>query len=187
MQCIRNANLRTNRAQKPRWFSMRTFSLKQMTSIRLLKTLMHIINLNFMYMNNRANLSYEDQERLKVVFSFLIINVESINSKFGLLKEFALANNLYGVTNGKLYGLAEMMDPPPRLYQMIDEILIPLGLEEKKDYVLTYERLLRGVDGHEDNCPSMIGEEIPECSDVTWLGSIITEKGQFVWYNEIIR
>ncbi len=51
---------------------------------------------------------YTDKENLKVVFSYLIFNVASINKKYGSLSKFINDFDLGGMTNGKLYAIAEM-------------------------------------------------------------------------------
>lgn len=126
-------------------------------------------------------LSYEDTDSLRVEFSCLVINVKSINEKFGTLDEFVNAFNLsFGATNGHLYLLSEMMEPPGQLLEIIDNILEPIGMKEEKDFVLVYERLTRGVVGR----PTPIEKFIPECKGLNWLGSRVSNKGNFVWFRK---
>jgi len=127
-------------------------------------------------------LFYEDTDSLRVVFYCLVINVKSINEKFGTLDEFVNAFNLYfGATNGHLYLLSEMMEPPGQLLEIIDNILEPIGMKEGKDFVLVYERLTRGVIGR----PTPPTEKfIPECKGLNWLGSRVSNKGNFVWFKK---
>ena len=122
-------------------------------------------------------IKYSDQEQLKVEYSYLIINVKSINEKFGTLDDFVTKYRLFGETNGKLFGKIELINPAPYLIEIINEKLIPLGFEDKKDFVLTYERRLEGYDGD----ITLLNKEIPDCKNVDWLGSVITRQGNFVW------
>lgn len=122
-------------------------------------------------------IKYSDQEQLKVEYSFLIINVKSINEKFGTLADFVTKYRLFGETNGKLFGKIELINPAPYLIEIINEKLIPLGFEDKKDFVLTYERRLDGYGGD----ITLLNKEIPDCKNVDWLGSVITRQGNFVW------
>jgi len=105
--------------------------------------------------------------------------VSSINKYFGQLSEFVRKADLYGVTNGKIHLMAEMMEPPYGLYKLADHHLIPLGLEEKKDYIIITEHLsTSGIENPLHNHP------IPELKDVDWLDSVITREGHYVWYKE---
>ena len=126
-------------------------------------------------------LHYEDKELIKIEFTVLITRVESINKKFGSLHDFVNKYELYGYTNGKLFIIQEMMIPPPYLYSLINEVLTPLGFKDKKDFVLTFDRLVQSGDLDKEEC-HLLGKEIPECMNVDWLRSIITRKGNFVWY-----
>jgi hypothetical protein len=126
-------------------------------------------------------LDYLDREKLKISFSTLIIRVSSINKYFGPLAEFVKQADLYGVTNGKLYLMAEMMEPPYGLYNLVDNHFIPLGLEEGRDYVFVTEQLPLVVGGTEN---PLLNKPIPELEKVNWLNSIITREGNYVWYRE---
>lgn len=124
-----------------------------------------------------ALIEYLDRERLKISFSTLILKVSSINKYFGQLSDFVTQADLYGVTNGKIHLMAEMMEPPYKLYGLADKYLIPLGLEEKKDYVIVSEKR-----GSRDKKNLLLNKPIPELEDVPWLDSIITKDGTYVWY-----
>lgn len=126
-----------------------------------------------------ALIEYLDRERLKISFSTLIIQVSSINKYFGQLSDFVNQADLYGVTNGKIHLMAEMMEPPYRLYNLADKHLIPLGLEEKKDYVIVSEKR-----GSRERKNLLLNKPIPELEDVPWLDSIITKEGTYVWYKD---
>ena len=73
-------------------------------------------------------IDYLDRDRLKISFTTMIIRVSSINKYYGQLSAFVQEADLYGVTNGKIHLMAEMMDPPYGLYNLADNHLIPLGL-----------------------------------------------------------
>ena len=123
--------------------------------------------------------NYIDQENLSVVFSYLIFNVESINKKYGELSKFVKDYDLYGVTNGKIYILAEMMIPHDQLADLILEINRQTSLKEKDDYVFGIEELTVGVGG---SLSPLLHGEIPELKEIRWLGSYITKRGNYVWY-----
>ncbi|MDA8769089.1 hypothetical protein N9M71_03020 [Winogradskyella sp.] len=122
---------------------------------------------------------YTDKENLKVVFSYLIFNVASINKKYGSLSKFINDFNLGGLTNGKLYTIAEMAQPHNRLYDLIYENLKWIGFKEKEDFVFGIEHLTRGLNGYGT---VRINREIPELKNINWLGSYITHNGNYVWY-----
>src|SRR5690554_2548543 len=127
-------------------------------------------------------INFSEQEILKVEFSYLIFNVESINKKFGALSDFVAKYNLWGETNGKLYILDEMVQPHDRLYHLIYTSLKPLGFKEFDDYVMGYEQLTVGVKGA---ISPLVDKDIPGMEDVEWLGSMITREANFVWYRKI--
>ena len=127
-------------------------------------------------------LEYLDRERLKISFSTLIIRVSSINKLYGRLSKFVKEADLYGVTNGKIYLMAEMMEPPYGLYNLADRHLIPLGLEEGRDYIFITEQLALGMDDE----TSLLNKSIPELERISWLNSIITSEGNYVWYNDTV-
>jgi len=127
---------------------------------------------------------YTDKENLKVVFSYLIFNVASINKKYGSLSKFINDFELRGETNGKLYILAEMVEPHHHLHDLIYENLKWIGFKEKEDFVFGFEHLTKGVNGHS---PENINREIPELKNINWLGSYITHNGNYVWYVDDIK
>lgn len=129
-----------------------------------------------------ANINYLDRESLKVEFSYLIFNIESINKKFGSLTQFVIRHKLWGETNGKLYVLHEMVQPHVRLSKLVYSTLKHLGFKEYKDFVFGYEQLTTGVHGSHS---TLINKEIPGLKKANWLGSIITHEGNFVWYRNI--
>lgn len=126
-------------------------------------------------------IDYLDRDRLKISFSTLIIRVSSVNRHYGRLSEFVRDTNLYGVTNGKIHLMAEMMEPPYGLYNLADNHLIPLDLEEGRDYVFVTEQLAKGIDGKES---PFLNQPHPDLKNIPWLESLITREGNYVWYKE---
>jgi len=124
-------------------------------------------------------INYIDTDKLTITFSALIFNVESINAKFGDLSAFVEKFDLYGKTNGKLYILIEMNQPPYYLYEMMDTKLAPFNFKRKIDYVFTYERY---VDDSSEEGRVDLNKELPESEGVPWLGSFVKLKGNYVWY-----
>jgi len=126
-------------------------------------------------------IDYLDRDRLKISFTTMIIRVSSINKYYGQLSAFVQEADLYGVTNGKIHLMAEMMDPPYGLYNLADNHLIPLGLEENKDYVIVTEHLVIDPTGLEAH---LLNKPIPALKNIPWLDSLITPEGNYVWYKE---
>jgi hypothetical protein len=123
--------------------------------------------------------NYTDKENLKVVFSYLIFNIESINKKYGKLSKFIKDFDLQGITNGKLYILAEMYIPHNYLADLIYDKVRWTRLEENEDYVFGIEKLVKGVRG---SVSPLLNSEIPEFKEIGWLGSYITRRGNYVWH-----
>ena len=124
-------------------------------------------------------LEYLDRERLKISFTTLILRVSSINKYYGQLSKFVKEADLYGVTNGKIHLMAEMMEPPYGLYNIIDKHLIPLGLEEGRDYIFVTEKLVVGLNGKKN---ILLNKPLPELEKISWLDSLITSSGNYVWF-----
>ncbi len=135
-----------------------------------------LVKINKMLENN---IKFICERELKVVFSSLIINVESIERLYpDGFKAFYLSDDFGGVTNGFLFLVAEMMSYPVYLYSLIDK-LQPLGFMEGRDYVIGQEELTKNPDG--SSCPP---HPIPWCKKADWLQSIITSKtGNMVWHS----
>lgn len=141
---------------------------------------------NKVKVSTKSNLKYVDDTMLEAKFSFLVIRVESIIKKFGSVEDFAIENGISGVTNGKLIVMYEMSEPPPFLYQLVDEVLEPAGLKEIDDYVIAFEQYLMIADSLPDSREvprgkSNLNQTIPICDQVPWLGSVISDIGNFVW------
>lgn len=122
---------------------------------------------------------YEDAEKLRISFTTLVIRVDSINRFFGSLSNFALHYSLTGVTNGKLFLMAEMQEVPKELDRLVVQHLKPMGLIYEKDMFYTYDQPSFDIN---DSVNPEINMELPECKRVTWLGSEISCKGCFVWF-----
>lgn len=126
-----------------------------------------------------SRISYTDEEKMRVVFSYLIFRVSRINLKYGSLAKFTNDFKLAGQTNGKIYIIAEMRRPHGYLADLIYEKLVHLGFQQKEDYVFGYEY---PTNGDEDNCQSLLYRQIPDLVGIEWLGSKITSRGNLVWY-----
>lgn len=124
---------------------------------------------------------YFDKEQMPIVSSSLIVNVASVNNKFGPLKDFMSKFDLIGQTNGKLLIVAEMVSPPYNLINIVEAKLHPLGFMDKIDYVIVEERLIRGGG---NTYASYSNRSNPECKNIIWLGSVIQADGNFVWYKK---
>ena len=124
---------------------------------------------------------YLDKDQMPIVFSSLIVNVASVNKKFGPLKDFMSKFDLSGQTNGKLLIVGEMVSPPYNLIKIVETNLHPLGFMDKLDYVIAEERLIRGAG---NTYGPYLNQSNPECENITWLGSVIKADGNFVWYKK---
>jgi len=129
-----------------------------------------------------SNIYYTDQDSLKVSFSYLIFKVESINDKFGSLASFVEKYKLMGETNGKLYILSEMVEPHDSLATLVYTTLAHLNFKKHEDFVFGYEQITAGVKGKRS---PLLYKDIPSLKDVKWLGSVITDSGNFVWYRNM--
>lgn len=122
-----------------------------------------------------SQLYYSDVEELEIVFTTLVVNIEKLNRDATLIANFCNDNNISGVTNGKLYLVAEMRYPPDFLDKLIYEFLEPKGLVYNTDMVLLQEVLV----GYGDT--SILSKKIPGSEKITWLGSEVRMNGNFVW------
>ena len=126
-----------------------------------------------------ATLNYSPKEHLRVVHTAVIIRVESINQKLGVtVAEFARLFDLWGLTNGKIWVLAERAYPKNELKRVIREILKPLDLIEGEDWVPA--NALGACDHrYEYQC---LYQKLPDLEGLTWLDSIFLEDGNWIWY-----
>jgi hypothetical protein len=53
------------------------------------------------------------------------------------------------------------------------------GIQEKEDYVFGQDYLVNGAGGY---VTPLLNCEIPELREIKWLGSTITNKGNYVWH-----
>ncbi|MCG2431931.1 hypothetical protein [Aequorivita xiaoshiensis] len=125
-----------------------------------------------------------DSDQMPFVFSSLIINVASVNKKFGTLIDFISKFDLNGQTNGKLLIVAEIVTPPGNLIQIVENRLRPLNFVNKLDYVFVDEELIRGAGG---SYTPYLNQPHLACKNIPWLGSLITADGNFVWYKETVE
>ena len=126
-------------------------------------------------------LIYKEQEVMLVHCSTLVIKVESVKLNYGSLKNFCNEFDLDGLTNGKLFVVYDMMEPSQYFYDLIKDVLMPLGMKYNNDHVILYEQITEGVQGHDDPEESLINKPIPLSEDAEWIGSIIKEEGQYIW------
>jgi len=68
----------------------------------------------------------------------------------------------------------------------VDEVLEPAGLKEIDDYVIAFEQFLMIADSLPGSTEvprgtSNLNQPIPVCDKVPWLGSVISDIGNFVW------
>jgi hypothetical protein len=127
------------------------------------------------------SVSYIDSETMQISFVSLIINVASINMKFGTLTTFIKTYNKGGVTNGKLYVLSEMNSPGYHLEKWVREKLIAKSFKYGADYVFLEEQLIYGVD---NRGAIHLNTRIPGTEQIKWLDSRVTEKGNVVWHKK---
>lgn len=123
-------------------------------------------------------IEYRDEDRINIVFSTLIINIESLNKKKILLENFGPNYNYNCVTNGKLLFFSEMNEPSIILHEIISDLLTPLDLKFGEDYVIGHEQLIYGAG---NSVTPLINKGLPELQDINWLDSIITYTGNYVW------
>mgnify|MGYP000589654933 CR=1 FL=1 len=127
------------------------------------------------------SVSYIDSEEMQISFVSLIINVASINLKFGTLNTFIKTYNKGGVTNGKLYVLSEMSSPAYYLEKWVREKLIAKSFIYREDYVFLEEQLIQGV----DNRPTIpINRLSLGTEKIKWLDSSVSEKGNIIWHKK---
>lgn len=127
-------------------------------------------------------ITYLDNPRLDIVFSTLIVDVEKINEKFGSLKEFDQDYQPGGVTNGRIYCIAEMMQPAPQLEKLAFLVLKKKGLVFQRDFVITHER--RGSMGRitDELCDPYLFRELPQCEDTPFLRTLVTTNRCYAWH-----
>lgn len=116
----------------------------------------------------------------RISFATLVIRVDSINISFKNIEDFENKYKIGGITNGELYCVAEMMFPPAFLHKIVFEILEPNGLKQANDFVVLYEQLISS--NHHNDSHSLIYQKHPWCSEINWLGSVLTTNGNWIWF-----
>lgn len=116
----------------------------------------------------------------RISFATLVIRVDSINFSFKNIEDFETKYKIGGVTNDELYCVGEMMIPPAFLHKIVFEILEPNGLKQAKDFVVLYEQLISS--NHHTDSDSLLYQKHPWCSEINWLGSVLTTNGNWIWF-----
>ncbi len=122
---------------------------------------------------------YQDSTELEIIFTSFVFRVDHILEKVGSLHAFQAVIDLPLITNGHLVLFREMNTPSVHLYQRINERLIPLGFENKRDFVVLEEQLIFGVN---DQVSTLLGSPLPENADIDWLKSEVRLDGNFAWW-----
>lgn len=135
---------------------------------------------------SQPRIYYTRRRKLKISFLTLIIRVDSISKYYyGGLDAFAEQYELHGVSNKRLLIRSEMRGHyPSELDEVMNNVLIPLGFKDQLDYFIVQEQLISGVGGYDDQ---LLNKPIPDCKNISWLGSIMSEKGHFVWYRSSLK
>ncbi len=121
---------------------------------------------------------YVDKHELSVHIYTLVIRGESIRKVTGSISAFCNRFRLHAETNGRLILISTMSWPCDYIHDVILEILQPLGLKNIIDYTIVVEQATVGV-GFEPS--ELIGQRIPGCEEVSWLGSAVRADGCFIW------
>ena len=132
-------------------------------------------------------LKHSGSIQLAITFFSLVINVDSIERIGHSADEFCDEHNLWGITNGKLWVMSSMTIPSEELENVIENILIPKGLEEIKDYVVLTEQLTESVKSSNHKDTHGIGKQIPGSEQVQWLSTEIKSNGNWIWKKEQIK
>ncbi len=116
-----------------------------------------------------------DEEKIGLTFLSLVVKVRAINKKFpGGMKEFIKNKYVYGVTNGRLFIMCDMMSSPSPIDTVIEELFEPNGILYKKDFVF----------GLDEKCDSSnYGKPLQWC-DVPWINSEILPDGNYVSFKK---
>jgi hypothetical protein len=123
-------------------------------------------------------IKYLDTPRLQIVFTCLVFKVSSLHRCGWTLKEFAEHIRWSGITNGRLLIVHEMNMPGNRLLGLADALGTSTKLQEWEDFVYVEEQLVRGVG---DRLHPGLGLPLDKLAPCTWLDSMLTEEGNFIW------
>ncbi|HRW74505.1 MAG: hypothetical protein H6546_03920 [Chitinophagales bacterium] len=124
-------------------------------------------------------LIWVDEDHVSVRFWTLVVRLDRLNALAGPVAE--LVERLQGgsATNGRLWWMSEMNHPPNELKRIREELLKPLGLVDRTDFVLLEEQMYPQSELQEGH---LIGKPVPGLADVEWLESRILPTG-----NQIVR
>lgn len=125
-----------------------------------------------------VQLNVTEDEEIKLIFTSLIINIQSINKYYGGLQDFVQEYQINGYTNGKLFLITDMIDPSSDINHLIKNCLVPLGMRNAVDFVLAEEVNIDSSDGR----PPYWHREHPQLIHIDWLGSICLEDGNWIWH-----
>lgn len=119
--------------------------------------------------------------KLKIYSTTLVIHYENWIKKLGDLNVFKSIGECNLITNKEVFVINDMMSPSAELCSIIQEILLPSGLEFEQDFVLVNEQLIYGVG---DRVTDLLNQKIPDLLNIDWLSSEITLNGNDVWLKD---
>jgi hypothetical protein len=123
-------------------------------------------------------INYFEEQKLKTPFFNIVLNVKSLNQKFGLIKEFESRYPKQPFnTNGELITFCSMSYPCEYFDTLVNDIFPAYNLIIDKDYVYVSEIMVFS------NSES-IGKPIVDIAQCPWLNSIVLIEGTWVWYKE---
>lgn len=127
---------------------------------------------------------YIPQPALHFVFFCLVIRIDSVLRIHGDLPSFVEEHMPRGSVNKQLLIMSSMSCPGPEIGGLIVDVLGPKGYITNEDYaVIQEDPPMRHVEGRTRyvSLPNM------SCKDVPWLGSVVTDGGNFIWFREQSR
>lgn len=122
--------------------------------------------------------NYFEEQKLKTPFFNIVLNVKSLNHKFGRIKEFErqFPNQTFN-TNGELITFCSMSCPCEYFDTLVDDIFPYYNLILNRDYVYVSEVMV-------SSNSLLKGKPILEIAQCPWLNSIVLSNGTWVWYKE---
>ena len=124
---------------------------------------------------------YISEDKLKICFLNFIINVKSLNQKFGTLEDFATQYPFQGRTDGNILILTSI-NFVRQLESKMLAFMAKYNLEEFKDYVYVEDTVTLEVDS--EFVRQSIGNPIKVLSNCNWLDSIVLKEGHYVWFRK---
>lgn len=121
------------------------------------------------------------EDRLKLCFLNLVVNVQSLNQKFGSLEDFSIHYKFQGRTDGKILILTSINYVRGQESKML-AFMAKYGLEESNDYVYIEDTVTLEADS--DFIRQTIGKPIKSLQSCKWLDSIILREGHYVWLKQ---